>query len=143
VADEAAPVTGHRFLNPEGLLPGQGFSHVAVPAEGRLVLLAGQTAHRPDGTVAPGGVAEQMDAALGNLVVALAAAGAVPAHVVRMELYVVDVEGYRSCLAAVGDAWRRHLGRHYPAVSLFGVTTLFDPAALVEIVATAVIPAGP
>jgi enamine deaminase RidA (YjgF/YER057c/UK114 family) len=130
----------HRYLNPDGLLPGQGFSHVALPAPGRLVLLAGQTAHRPDGSVAGATVAEQMDAALANLVVALAAAGAEPRHIARMELFVVDVHGYRSSLAAIGAAWRRHLGRHYPAVSLLGVAALFDPAALVEIVATAVIP---
>jgi enamine deaminase RidA (YjgF/YER057c/UK114 family) len=35
---------------------------------------------------------------------------------------------------------RRHLGRHYPATALFGVTELFDPAALVELVCTAVVP---
>ena len=130
----------HEFLNPAGLLPGAGFSHVAVPAAGRTIYVAGQTAHQPDGSVRGTTVAQQADAALANLVTALAAAGARPEHVVSMLLFVADVEGYRASLAEVGQAWRAHLGKHYPTVSLFGVTELFDPAALIEIVATAVVP---
>lgn len=130
----------HRFLNPEGLLPPRGFSHVAVPASGRLVFVAGQTAHRPDGGVEGETLAEQFGAALGNLVTALEAAGARPEHLARMEIFLTDAEAYRDSLGAIGDAWRENLGRHYPAVSLFEVSGLADPRATVEIVATAVIP---
>ena len=41
-------MAAHRFLNPEGLAPAVGFSHVAVAAPGRLVFLAGETAHEAD-----------------------------------------------------------------------------------------------
>ncbi len=133
------PVTEHRFLNPDQLLAGQGFSHVAVPGEGRTVYLAGQTAHQRDGTLKGGTVAEQAEAALANLVVALAAADAQPADVVAIQIYVTDVAGYRDSLHDIGRSWRTYLGKHYPAVSLFGVTELFDPDAKIEIVATAVV----
>lgn len=134
-------MSAHQFINPPGLLPGQGFSHVAVPADGRTVFVAGQTAHQPDGSLRGSTIAEQADAALANLVVALAVTDAKPEHVVAMQIYVTDVQAYRDSLVALGAAWRRHLGKHYPTVSLFGVAELFDPAALIEIVATAVVPA--
>ena len=54
-------------------------------------------------------------------------------------VYVTDAADYRARLRALGDAWRRHLGAHYPAVALFEVAGLFDPAARVELVGTAVV----
>jgi enamine deaminase RidA (YjgF/YER057c/UK114 family) len=137
---EGTMTTPHQFLNPDGLLPGKGFSHVAVPASGQLVMLAGQTAHGPDGRVQGRSMAEQFEAAARNIVTALTAAGALPEHVVSMQIFVTDVADYRGSLGAIGPSWREHLGTHYPAVSLFGVTELFDPDARIEIVCTAVIP---
>ena len=134
-------MTAHRFVNPPDLLPGQGFSHVAIPAPGQLVLIAGQTAHQPDGSVRGATMAEQADAALANLVTALGAAGGLPEHVVELQIFVTNVATYRQEMSAIGAAWRRHLGKHYPAVSLFGIAELFDPQAQIEIVARAVIPA--
>ena len=133
-------MSSHSFLNPDGLLPGQGFSHVAVPAAGRTIYIAGQTAHGPDGSVRGETMSEQADAALANLATALAAAGAEPSHLVSLQIYVTDVEAYRAALDHIGPSWRRHLGKHYPAVSLFGVAALFDSDAMIEIVSTAVIP---
>jgi enamine deaminase RidA (YjgF/YER057c/UK114 family) len=133
------PVSDHRFLNPSALLPGQGFSHVALPADGQLVCIAGQTAHQPDGSVRGTTMGEQAEAALANLATALQAAGAKPTDVVEMQIYVTDVAAYRAELPAIGAAWQRHLGKHYPAVSLFGIAELFDPASLIEIVARAVV----
>jgi enamine deaminase RidA (YjgF/YER057c/UK114 family) len=133
--------TPHTFLNPEGLLAGAGFSHVALPAAGQVVHLAGQTAHGPDGRIQGRTMTEQFEAAARNLVTALAAAGARPEHIVTMQIFVTDVADYRGSLDTIGPAWREHLGKHYPAVSLFGITELFDPDARIEIVCTAVIPA--
>ena len=131
----------HVFRNPAQLLPGQGFSHIAVPAAGQTVYIAGQTAHQRDGSVKGATLAEQSDAALENLATAVRAAGAEPAHLVAIQLYVTDVAAYRESLDEIGQAWRRHLGKHYPTVSLLGVKELFDPDAKIEIIATAVIPA--
>jgi enamine deaminase RidA (YjgF/YER057c/UK114 family) len=134
-------MSAHLFVNPAGLLPGQGFSHVAIPAPGQLVFIAGQTAHQPDGSVRGTTMAEQADAALANLVTALAAADALPEHLVDLQIFVTDVAAYRAAMDEIGPAWRRHLGKHYPAVSLFGISELFDAQAQIEIVARAVIPA--
>lgn len=130
----------HTFRNPAELLPGQGFSHIGIPAPGRTVYIAGQTAHQRDGSLKGATLAEQAEAALANLAAAVRAAGAEPAHLVAMQLYVTDVPAYRESLDEIGQAWRRHLGKHYPTVSLLGVNELFDPDAQIEIIATAVIP---
>ena len=44
-------------------------------------------------------------------------------------------------LPELGVVWRKHFGRHYPAMGLFGVTELFEPYALVELMGVAVLPA--
>ena len=129
----------HHIVNPDGLLPAVGFSHAVVAAPGRLVQLGGQTGHHADGSL-PDGVVAQFEQAVRNLAVALDAAGAAPAHLTALSIYVTDMPGYRAALGDLGVAYRRHLGRHYPAIALLGVASLFDPDALVELVATAVVP---
>lgn len=130
----------HQFLNPEGMMAPVGFSHVALAAPGRLVFLAGQTAHQADGTVAGSAMAEQFAAAAANVAAALAAAGATPADVVSIQIFTSDVEAYREQSRAIGAAYRDVFGPHYPPMALFGVTRLYDTEALVELVVTAVIP---
>jgi enamine deaminase RidA (YjgF/YER057c/UK114 family) len=60
-----------------------------------------------------------------------------------MTWYVTDMETYLAHARALGVVYREAMGRHYPAMSAVGVTRLVDPRALVEIEATAVIPASP
>ncbi|MDX6475389.1 MAG: hypothetical protein QOH95_900 [Gaiellaceae bacterium] len=130
----------HRLVNPESLAPAVGFSHAVVAAPGTTVYLGGQTAHDAEGVCRGGTLLEQFDLALANLAAALAAAGAEPEHVVSVQIFVTDADAYRGSLREVGERWRSRLGRHFPAVSLFEVTALFDPAALVELVGIAVVP---
>jgi enamine deaminase RidA (YjgF/YER057c/UK114 family) len=133
-------MSAHQFVNPDDMMPPVGFSHVAVAAPGRLVFLAGQTAHQADGALAGSTMAEQFAAAAANVASALAAAGATPADVVSMQIFTPDVEAYQAQSKAIGAAYRQVFGPHYPPMALFGVTRLYDPAALVELVVTAVIP---
>ncbi len=126
--------------NPASLAPPVGYSHVVVPQPGRTVYLAGQTALGPDGSLRGRSLLEQFDAALANVVLALEAAGGEPAHLVSVQIFVTGMQEYRESLPELGKAWRRHLGRHYPAVSLFEVAGLFDPRARVELVSVAVVP---
>lgn len=136
-------VTAHRVVNPPELAAPVGFAHAVVAAPGRLVLLGGQTAHDAAGAIVGATLVEQFDRAAANVVIALRAAGTDPAHLVSLHIYTTDVAAYRSALVELGAAYRRHLGRYFPATALFGVTELFDPAALVELVAVAVVPEEP
>jgi enamine deaminase RidA (YjgF/YER057c/UK114 family) len=118
------------IVNPPDLPPPRGFSH-AVKA-GNTIYLAGQIGVGET-------FAEQFDGALEHLLTALAGAGAEPGHLVSLQLFVTDVAEYRESAAELSPIWRKHFGRHYPAMGLFGVTALADPAARVEVMGIAVI----
>lgn len=133
-------MSAHELVNPAELAPGVGFSHAVLAAPGRTVYLGGQTAQRRDGTIAGETLSEQFDLALANLVTALRAVGGEPDHLVSMIIYTTDAAGYRAGLRELGEIYRRHFGRHYPAMAFFEVQGLFDPAAVIELVGTAVIP---
>jgi len=134
-------MTPHELVNPPELAPPVGFSHAVSAGPGRTVYLGGQAALRPDGTIDPDStLVEQFDLALANLAATLAAAGAAPEHLVSVTVFATDAEQYRKDLKELGTVWRRHLGRHYPAMAFFEVKGLFDPAALVELTSVAVVP---
>jgi enamine deaminase RidA (YjgF/YER057c/UK114 family) len=128
----------HRIVNASGLAAPVGFAHAVVA--GQTVYLGGQTAQGPDGAIVGDTLVAQFDVAAGNVVTALAAAGAAPEHLVSLVIYTTDMAAYRASLEELGPVWRKHFGRHYPAVALLGVTTLFDDDAKVELIGTAVIP---
>jgi enamine deaminase RidA (YjgF/YER057c/UK114 family) len=128
----------HRIVNAPGLAEPVGFAHAVVA--GRTVYLGGQTAQGPDGAIVGDTLVAQFDVAAGNVVTALTAAGGAPEHLVSLIIYTTNMESYRSSLKELGPVWRKHFGRHYPAVALLGVATLFDADAKVELIGTAVIP---
>jgi enamine deaminase RidA (YjgF/YER057c/UK114 family) len=133
----------HRLANPTTLAKPIGYSHAVVPAPGRTVYVAGQTAMGADGEVRGETIAEQLEAAAANLIEALREAGGRPEHIVAMQIFTTDIGEYRRQAREIGDAYRRHLGRHFPAMALLGVSELYDPAAKVELMCTAVIPEEP
>ena len=125
------------LINSPELAPPIGFSH-AVKA-GDTVHLAGQTALDRNGNVVGTTMVEQFDQAAANLMAALKAAGGEPDNLVSLQIFVTSVGEYKEALGDLGAVWRRHFGRRYPAMGLFGVTELFDPAAKVELMGVAVI----
>lgn len=130
----------HELVNPASLAPAVGFAHAVVAAPGRLVFLGGQGPLDAEGDVVGEDVVEQFERTAENVAEALRAAGAAPEHLVSVQIFVTDVEEYAAALEPIGAAYRRHLGRHYPAMALFEVSRLFDPKARVELVCTAVVP---
>lgn len=131
----------HLRLQPEGLPPGRGYSHAVSAEAGRTVWIAGQVGADATGDVT-GSWLDQFDRALGNVVIALRAGGAEPGHVVAMQVFTTAMDGYRAAVPRLGELWRHHMGRHYPAMAVVGVTELVDPNAVVEIMVTAVVPGG-
>lgn len=136
--EAALPVT---LMNPDGLMKTDMYSQVAVATGTRQVHVAGQVAYDAYGqVVAPGDLAGQVAQAFRNVAGALAAAGATFDDVVRLTIYVA---GWRMEMmpdfAAGVERVAAEVGRVRPPTSLIGVTSLFDPALLVEIEATAVV----
>jgi enamine deaminase RidA (YjgF/YER057c/UK114 family) len=128
-------------LQPEGLIESQrfGFTQVVTSPPGRQVFVSGQTAWNEKMEVVGGDdLGAQTEAALANLRIALVAAGAKPADVTSLRIYIVDYKpedmaGIGRPLAAFFD------GGPPPAQTLIGVQSLAMPAFRVEIEATAVV----
>lgn len=131
----------HELINPEELPPPVGYAHAVAPADGRTIYLGGQAGHRADGTISEE-LVEQFDQACANVLAALGAAGGEPEHLVALQIFVTDVDEYVAASRPIGEAYRRHFGKHYPAMALLGVSRLYDPEARVELVGTAVVPGG-
>ncbi len=127
-------------VNPAELARPAGFSH-AVRATGTTVHLAGQTALDASGKIVGAGVVEQFERALGNLLVALAAAGGTPADLATLTVYIVDMDDYKAHSREIGQVWKRLVGRDYPAMAGIGVSRLWDVEALVEVQGVAVLSA--
>jgi len=127
------------LLHPQHWRPAKGFAN-GVAAEGRQVFVAGQVGWNADQQFASDDFVAQVEQALRNVVEVLAQARAVPQHLVRLTWYVVDKREYVSRLGEVGQAYRRVIGRHFPAMTLVQVVALVEDQAKVEIEATAVVP---
>ncbi len=131
-------MSAHQFLNPEGLAPARGFSHGAIPAEGRTLYIAGQTGHHEDMTL-DDGLVEQFASACQSVAKVIREAGGEPDDLVSMTIYTTDVDGYKENLGPIGEAYREVFGKHFPPMALIGVAELFDPDARVELVCVAVV----
>lgn len=132
-------MTRHHLFDPDGLPPAVGFSYGAVPAAGRTVYVAGITGERPDGSIADGLVEQFADACRGVARVVEEAGGST-SDVVSVNIYTTDVAAYRASLRELGEMYRAVFGRHYPPTALIGVSELFHPDAVVELVCVAVVP---
>lgn len=127
-------------INPEALGAPRGWSNgMLAPAGGRTLFIAGQTARDGSGRVSTADFVAQFDQALGNVLGVLRAAGGEPGHIGRFTIYVTDIATYRAALKPLGEAYRRRMGSHYPAMALLQVTSLVDAEAMVEIEATAIL----
>lgn len=129
----------HEIVTSPDLTHPVGYAHAVVAAPGRTVHVGGQTAQALDGTIVGATIVEQFDLAAQNLVIALRAAGGQPDDLVSLQIFVTDLPSYRASMSDLGAVWRKHFGRRYPAMAVIGVTELFDPSALVELVGVAVI----
>jgi enamine deaminase RidA (YjgF/YER057c/UK114 family) len=118
------------IVNPPELPEPVGFAHAVVAGGG--VYLGGQTG---DGDT----LVQQFDAAAGKLVTALRAAGGEPDQLVSLVVYTTEIDEYRSATGELGEVWRRHFGKRYPAMALIGVSALFEPEAMVELMGVAVL----
>ena len=139
--DSAGPPVA--VVQPEGWPRPSGYANgVVVPAGHALVFVAGQVAWDAQQRVVPGGFAAQFEQALANCVTVVQAAGGAASDIVRLTVYAVDRQAYLDDLPGVGQAWRRVMGRHYPAMALVQVAGLVEEGAVVEIEATAALAPG-
>lgn len=130
------------LINPESLGTPSGYSNgLLADNSGKLLFIAGQIAWDTEQKIASHDLVEQFDKALANVVAVVNAAGGQPDNIARLVIYVTDKIEYRNRTKEVGERYRKHMGKHFPAMVLVQVAGLLDDAAKVEIEGIAVIPA--
>jgi enamine deaminase RidA (YjgF/YER057c/UK114 family) len=131
-----------KILQPPGWATPKGYAN-GVAARGTLVFVGGQIGWNADQQFESDDFIVQTGQALANVVAVLREAGAGPEHMVRMTWYVTDREEYNRRLRELGQAYREHIGRHFPAMTCVEVSALMEARAKVEIEVTAVLPDAP
>ena len=125
-------------VQPRGWPRPKGYANgVRVPAGHDLLFVAGQIGWSASAGFETDVFAEQFEQALRNCVAVVEAAGGSAADIVRLTMFCVDKSVYEAEIGAVGESYRRVMGRHFPTMSLLEVSALLEPRAQIEIEATA------
>ena len=133
-----------RTVNPGSLMPPRGYNNGALFSIGdgsTLLFVAGQIGTDATGALVGRDFVTQFDRAIANVVAVVREAGGSPESVGKLTIFVTDRTEYAADRRAIGDVYRRHMGRHFPAMSLVEVQALLEPGARVEIEAIAVLEA--
>ena len=136
------PVTKKHISPPELFSTKRlGFTHVVTSSPGITIHISGQTAWDADRKLVGGAdLRLQAEQAFQNLGAALKAAGASPADVVFVRLYVVNYQPQDA--AVLGPMLEAFFaGAQLPASTWVGVQSLAVPDFRIEIEATAVVAA--
>lgn len=131
-----------KLINPEVLGAPRGYSNgLLAEGGGKLLFIAGQIAWDKDQQIVSDDFVEQFDKALANVITVVRAAEGNPDNIVRLVIYVTNKTEYLERTKEVGERYRKHIGKHFPAMVLVQVAGLLDDRAKVEIEGMAVIPA--
>jgi 2-iminobutanoate/2-iminopropanoate deaminase len=101
---------------------------------GDLIVLSGQVAMTEDGTMIEGNFDTQAEATFRNIQRALEAAGSSLDKVIKVTIYLTDMQAHRSRIMELRQKW---FTPPYPADTLVGVKELGHPSRLLEIEAIA------
>jgi enamine deaminase RidA (YjgF/YER057c/UK114 family) len=128
------------LLNPDGLEPPVGYSHIARITGGKIVHVAGQAAFNVYGeVVGKGDFIAQFIQVIENLKTAVEAAGGRPTDYAVLTIYITDMQAYWSNKKPIGTAYRTVFGKYFPAITLVEVKRLYNPDCMIEISGIAVI----
>ncbi|AVR89457.1 RidA family protein [Thauera aromatica] len=128
-----------QVLQPPGWKRPKGYSN-GIIASGRTVFVAGQVGWDEQEVFRTDDLVGQVRQALTNIVAILAAGGARPEHIVRMNWFLADAAEYNARLAEIGEVYRELIGRHFPVMMALQVAGYVEHGAKVEIEVTAMLP---
>ncbi|WP_370206791.1 RidA family protein [Pararhodobacter marinus] len=126
----------HTIIQPEGWAPAKGYANGVLTPSG-ILHIGGQIGWDANKEFVGDGFIEQMEQALKNIRAIVEAAGGTVEDIVRLTWFVTDKAEYMAHQREVGEAYRRVLGKHFPAMSMLVVSELVEDRAKVEIEATA------
>ncbi len=114
---------------------------LVTTGEGSVVFVAGQVGWDANQKFASPDLVPQFEQALLSGLAVLREAGGGPEHVCRITAFCCDKPAYLAARPELGRIWRRHMGKHFPAMSMIFVSDLLDNPGKIELEATAVVPA--
>ncbi len=127
-------------INPESLGAPKGYANgLLVDPGGKLLFIAGQIAWNHQQKIVSADFVEQFDRALQNLLTVVNEAGGRATDICRLAIYVTNKLEYSQRTKEIGERYRAHMGKHFPAMVLVEVKGLLDDSAKVEIEGIAVI----
>lgn len=100
-----------------------------------LLFISGQAGADDNGKIVAGGFLAQGEQAFSNLRRALEAGGSSLKDVIKVTIFVTDMGHFQDVVALR----RRFFSAPYPADTLAEIKALYDPAAMIEIEATAAV----
>ena len=127
-----------RHINPPELGTPPGYSQVVDVSTSRMIFIAGQTALDRDGNlVGKDDFAAQAAQVFRNLAVALRASGCTPANVVKLTVFLTDMNNLASYREARNRFFASVTPPAAPAVTLVEVSKLYGADFMIEIEAIA------
>lgn len=127
---------GNKIVQPEGWAPAKGYAN-GILSEGKTLYIGGQIGWNSEKIFEEKDFIGQMEQVLKNIKEIVEAAGGRVENIVRLTWFIIDKGDYMANQSAVGAAYRRVFGRHFPAMSVVVVKELIEDEALIEIEATA------
>lgn len=125
-------------IHPEGWAPALGYANGMLMPDGTLHI-GGQIGWNAQKDFETHDFIGQLEQCLQNIAQIVEAAGGEVTDIGRLTWFVKDKAEYLAKQREVGQAYRRVMGKHFPAMSLLVVKDLVEDAALIEIEATAYI----
>ena len=125
-------------INPPELGTPPGYSQIVEVSAGRIIFIAGQTAVDADGhVVGKYDFAAQADQVFLNLAIALQASGCTAASLVKLTVFLTDMENLGRYREARDRFFASVTPPAAPAVTLVEVSKLYGPDFKIEIEAVA------
>ena len=130
-----------KLINPLALAKPTGYTHgVKTSGASALLFLGGQVAWDQEGRLVGGGdIVAQFDKALENLLAVVRDGGGTAENIVKLNIFVTDKAAYLAGMKEAGRAYQKHMGKHFPAMTLVEVKSLYEEGAMVEIEGMAVL----
>jgi enamine deaminase RidA (YjgF/YER057c/UK114 family) len=127
-------------INPPELGTPPGYSQIIDVSAGRIIFIAGQTAVDRDGNVVgKDDFAAQATQVFRNLAIALEAAGCTAANLVKLTVYLTDIDNLLRYREARNRFFASVTPPAAPAVTLVEVAKLYGPDFTIEIEAIAAV----
>lgn len=126
------------IINPPHWQKPKGYAN-GILADGRMLFTGGQIGWNENQVFESRDFVGQLGQTLANIAAIVRAAGGEVTDIVRLTWFITDKQAYVATQREAGEAYRRVMGRHFPAMSVVVVAGLIEDEALVEIEATAII----